>query len=189
MVVRSTVPPGTLEEVITPIILGHSQRNIDDIGLMTVPEFLREGTAVADYYDPPLLIAGTWNRQANGFQNEVASLLATEPDRIDWVQCREAEMMKALCNVFHAMKVTFANEVGAALPRSGDRRPQRDAAVGQGPQAQYFPGLPAAGHALRRVVPAQGPGRHDRPGRGALRGRAAVAGHLPRATRPPSGGP
>ena len=87
--------------------------------MVVVPEFLREGTAVADYYDPPLLIAGSWNGEPNGIQGEIASLLAADPERINWVQCRQAEMMKSLCNVFHAMKVTFANEVGALCQEIG----------------------------------------------------------------------
>ena len=119
IVSRSTVPPGTVEQLITPTILRHSRRTLDEIHVVVVPEFLREGTAVADYYDPPLLIAGTWNGEPNGIQGEIASLLATDPERIHWVQSRQAEMMKSLCNVFHAMKVTFANEVGALCHEIG----------------------------------------------------------------------
>jgi GDP-mannose 6-dehydrogenase len=79
--------------------------------------------------------------------------LATEPDRIDWVQCREAEMMKSLCNVFHAMKVTFANEVGALCHEVGMdgrnvmRLLAKDRKLNISP-AYLRPGLPYGGSCL-----------------------------------------
>jgi GDP-mannose 6-dehydrogenase len=113
IVMRSTVPPGTAENVVAPMVLKRSQRTHDAVGLVVVPEFLREGTAVKDYYEPPLSIVGTWDGEPNGVQGDMATLLAADPERIEWVQYRQAEMMKSLCNIFHAMKVVFANEVGA----------------------------------------------------------------------------
>jgi GDP-mannose 6-dehydrogenase len=113
VVLRSTVPPGTMENLIVPTILAESDRTLDEVGILIVPEFLREGTAVADYYDPPLAVVGSHDGQPDGNQGALAALLAVDPERLTWIPFRQAELLKSTCNVFHALKVAFANEIGS----------------------------------------------------------------------------
>jgi GDP-mannose 6-dehydrogenase len=85
--------------------------------LVVVPEFLREGTAIADYYDPPFVVVGSASGRADGNEPVVAALFGDTTDKLHWMPFREAEMLKATCNAFHALKVVFANEI-AGLCRS-----------------------------------------------------------------------
>jgi GDP-mannose 6-dehydrogenase len=103
--VRSTVFPGTCEEVVAPLFAGHP--NVD---LVSNPEFLREGSAVKDFFEPSLVVVGGDSRVA---VERVASIYSTlgVPPRL--VTLRTAEMIKYACNAFHAVKISFANEVGA----------------------------------------------------------------------------
>ncbi|MBX6313862.1 MAG: nucleotide sugar dehydrogenase [Isosphaeraceae bacterium] len=111
---RSTVPAGTAETFILPALLGRSGRSRDAIGLAVVPEFLREGCAIADYYNPPFVVAGGPEGERGADAGAIEALFGpVVGGRVHWVSYREAEMLKALCNAFHAMKVAFANEVGA----------------------------------------------------------------------------
>jgi GDP-mannose 6-dehydrogenase len=120
VVLRSTVPPGTVEELVVPTILELSGKTADEICIVIIPEFLREGTAVADYHAPPLVVVGTSEGEPEqDHAAAIADLLSVEVDHIQWVQYRQAELMKSLCNVFHALKVTFANEVGALCSEAG----------------------------------------------------------------------
>jgi GDP-mannose 6-dehydrogenase len=118
VIMRSTVAPGTVETVLVPAILGEAGTS-DKIEIVIVPEFLRECTAVRDYFDPPLIVAGTHDGNASIDKGGIAALLAVDPERIEWVQYKQAEMLKGLCNVFHAMKVAFANEVGSLCHELG----------------------------------------------------------------------
>jgi GDP-mannose 6-dehydrogenase len=105
VVVRSTVFPGTCAELAAEC-LGDTAR----YAIVANPEFLREGNAVQDFLEPSLLVAGS--EDCCGVQR-VAALyrdLAIEPCL---VSLRTAEMIKYACNTFHALKVAFANEVGA----------------------------------------------------------------------------
>jgi len=103
--VRSTVFPGTCEELagrgLTP-----------GAGALVVanPEFLREGSAVRDFLEPSLLVVGGDDA---GAVQEVAALYASLNIEACLVSLRTAEMIKYVCNAFHATKITFANEVGA----------------------------------------------------------------------------
>jgi GDP-mannose 6-dehydrogenase len=106
---RSTVFPGTCEDIVIPALAGHR-------GLTAVsnPEFLREGCAVRDFMEPSLLVVGG---------NEPASVqrVAALYDRLKVAPClvslRTAEMIKYACNAFHAVKIAFANEIGALASR------------------------------------------------------------------------
>jgi GDP-mannose 6-dehydrogenase len=71
------------------------------------PEFLRESTAVADFREPSLAVVGT--RDGKPFEPEFAPLFVGKPTVMDWTT---AEFVKYSCNAFHALKVTFANEIG-----------------------------------------------------------------------------
>lgn len=109
VVIRSTVLPGTNEKV-GEIIAEYSgkKRNID-FSVVSNPEFLREGTAVKDYYHPSITVLGGDSEIA---LEKVAALYKELPAPIEIVDIRVAEIIKYVNNSFHAVKVTFANEVG-----------------------------------------------------------------------------
>jgi len=108
--VRSTVLPGTCEGVLGPI-LGRSGAI-----LVSNPEFLREGNAVRDFLEPPLVVAGSADTPAAW---RVARLYSASSARPCLVSLRTAEMVKCASNAFHALKIAFANEIGALCAASG----------------------------------------------------------------------
>ena len=103
--VRSTVFPGTCEEVVIPVFKGNPL-----VSVVSNPEFLREGTAVKDFMEPSLVVVGGDNRQA---VQRVASLYDELGVAPRLVSLRTAEMIKYGCNAFHALKIAFANELGS----------------------------------------------------------------------------
>ena len=107
--VRSTVTPGTTEKV-SDIIAKRSgkQKNIH-FAVLSNPEFLREGTAVSDYDNPPLTLIGSDFAPA---AEKLALLYSTVTAELVITEIKIAEMMKYINNTFHALKVSFANEVG-----------------------------------------------------------------------------
>ena len=107
VVVRSTVFPGTCEDLVQPLI-GNSAAVVDH------PEFLREGTAVQDFMEPSLVVVGGVDAAA---VDRVAALYAPLGVDICRVSLRTAEMIKYACNAFHAVKIGFANEIGALCSR------------------------------------------------------------------------
>lgn len=114
VILRSTVPPGTCENVVLPALHPENPHaSLLDCDLVIVPEFLREGCAIADYYDPPFVVVGTATGKADTNEPLLQGLFGGVTDRLQWLPFREAEMLKATCNVFHALKVAFANEIGS----------------------------------------------------------------------------
>lgn len=110
IVIRSTVKPGTVEEIIQPVIEASSGLQAGrDFSLCFQPEFLREGTSVNDYDHPPLTVVGTGDEYA---VDVLRSVFGHLPCEFVHTSVRTAEMLKYACNAFHAMKVTFANEIG-----------------------------------------------------------------------------
>jgi GDP-mannose 6-dehydrogenase len=109
--IRSTVFPGTCEEVVLPALAGHPS-----VTVVSNPEFLREGTAVRDFLEPSLLVAGGTDQSA---VQQVADLYAPLGVKACLVSLRTAEMIKYACNAFHAVKISFANEVGALSEKLG----------------------------------------------------------------------
>lgn len=103
--IRSTVFPGTCEEVVIDPL-----RSFGSVSVVSNPEFLREGTAVRDFMEPSLLVVGS---QARAAAEQVARLFAPLGIAPCIVSLRTAEMIKYACNAFHAVKIAFANEVGA----------------------------------------------------------------------------
>lgn len=115
IVVRSTVPPGTTESVLQSTLEDAAGRRIGDrLELVFNPEFLREGSAVQDFYAPPFTLAGSVG--TGGFDT-VAALYAGVPAPLQKTTCRMAESVKFLSNAFHALKIAFANEAGAILKK------------------------------------------------------------------------
>jgi len=116
-VVRSTVLPGTIEEVVTPRIERASgRREGTDFGVGFQPEFLREASSIRDYDNPPFTVVGTRTPRVAESLRAVFGHLDCE-----FVVCgvRTAEMLKYCCNSFHALKITFANEVGRVAQALG----------------------------------------------------------------------
>jgi GDP-mannose 6-dehydrogenase len=110
IVIRSTVQPGTVEEKIIPILEQASgKRSGSDFGVCFQPEFLREGSSIRDYDHPPYTIVGGDSEQAVNVVREVFQHLDA---RFLVTNIRVAEALKMSCNAFHAMKITFANEIG-----------------------------------------------------------------------------
>ncbi len=114
VILRSTVPAGTCENLLLPALHpDNPHAALLNSDLIIVPEFLREGTAIADYFDPPFVVVGSASGKPDANEPVVKELFGSVVDRFQWLPYREAEMLKATCNTFHALKVAFANEVGA----------------------------------------------------------------------------
>ncbi|HEU4601390.1 MAG TPA: nucleotide sugar dehydrogenase [Steroidobacteraceae bacterium] len=117
IVIRSTVKPGTVEDVIKPTIEEASGLKAGrDFSLCFQPEFLREGTSINDYDHPPMTVIGTDDDYAEEMLRSVFGHLPCEFVR---TSIRTAEMLKYACNTFHAVKVTFANEIGRISQAAG----------------------------------------------------------------------
>jgi len=110
VVVRSTVLPGTVQGVVVPILEEFSGKRAGvDFGVAVNPEFLREGTAIRDYNEPPMTVIG----ESDTASGNLLALLYAELDApIIRKPIEVAEMVKYSCNVWHATKVAFANEIG-----------------------------------------------------------------------------
>ncbi|MES9825014.1 MAG: UDP-glucose/GDP-mannose dehydrogenase family protein [Candidatus Thiodiazotropha endolucinida] len=110
VVVRSTMLPGSMVDVVIPTLEDYSGKRVGiDFGVCNNPEFLREGTAVWDYYNPPKTVIGETDVTAGDmlvdlYKNMDAPLIR--------VSVETAEMVKYTDNTWHALKVAFANEIG-----------------------------------------------------------------------------
>ena len=110
VVIRSTMLPGSVESVAQPALEKSSEKKAGkDFGLCVNPEFLREGTSLKDFYAPPFTLIGAEDE-------DTASVLRSLYSDIDApifvTTIKTAEMVKYVCNCFHALKVSFANEIG-----------------------------------------------------------------------------
>ena len=116
-VLRSTVLPGTTESIVLPILEQASgKRAGSDFTVAYNPEFMREGSAVADFLQPPYTILGA---QDPSHLAPLRELYKPTPGQIFETSVAVAEMVKYLSNAFHAVKVTFANEVGTLCKNLG----------------------------------------------------------------------
>jgi GDP-mannose 6-dehydrogenase len=106
--VRSTVKPGTCEKI-KKVIDENIGENSSNYSVVSNPEFLREGSAVYDYFNPPLTIIGVTEEYA---RQKLINLYKDLPCEIYTPNIREAEIMKYINNSFHALKISFANEIG-----------------------------------------------------------------------------
>ncbi|RMP63967.1 GDP-mannose 6-dehydrogenase [Pseudomonas syringae pv. berberidis] len=110
IVVRSTVLPGTVANVVIPILEDCSGKKAGvDFGVAVNPEFLRESTAIKDYDLPPMTVIGEFDKASGDVLQSLYEELDAPIIRKD---IAVAEMIKYTCNVWHATKVTFANEIG-----------------------------------------------------------------------------
>ena len=117
VVMRSTVPPGTAEERVIPLLEQRSGRRLGpDLRYYSNPEFLREGSSVRDFHAPPFTLIGA-------SEGDDASVLRTLYAPVDApvhvTSFRVAESVKLLSNAFHAVKLAFANEAGGILAACG----------------------------------------------------------------------
>jgi GDP-mannose 6-dehydrogenase len=110
VVVRSTMLPGSMRDVVIPALQDASGRRAGiDFDVCNNPEFLREGTAVRDYYNPPKIVIGESNAGAGDLVVQMYSGIKAPLVRTD---VETAEMVKYADNAWHALKVSFANEIG-----------------------------------------------------------------------------
>ena len=111
VVIRSTILPGTMRDIVVPALEKASKRKAGkDFGLCNNPEFLREGTAVHDYHNPPKTVIGAIDEKSA----EILKILYDGlPGSLIVTNIETAEMVKYVDNVWHALKVSFANEIGA----------------------------------------------------------------------------
>jgi GDP-mannose 6-dehydrogenase len=117
VVVRSTVLPGTTHDVVIPALERTSGKKYGTgFGVTVNPEFLREGTAIHDFRHPPLTLVGH-NYQSDA--EPTKALYAKVEAPMETTTIRTAEMMKYASNTWHALKVTFANEIGNVCKRVG----------------------------------------------------------------------
>ena len=110
VVIRSTMLPGSIESVAQPAIESTSGKKAGkDFGLAVNPEFLREGTSLKDFYAPPFTLIGTDDEET---AKVVSQLYSGIDAPVFTTSMKTAEMVKYVCNCFHALKVSFANEIG-----------------------------------------------------------------------------
>ena len=117
VVMRSTVTPGTTEDRVLPALVKASGRQPGKgLEVCYNPEFLREGSAVKDFFKPPFTVAGCLSDA--GFA-DMQGLYDTIEAPLIRTDCRVAESLKYASNSFHALKITFANEMGTLLKHLG----------------------------------------------------------------------
>lgn len=117
IVFRSTMPPGSTRNELLPIIeMASGKRCGEHFGLCFNPEFLRESTAIVDFYDPPKTVIGAVDTRSG---DTLASLYKDIDDKIIQTTLEAAEMVKYVDNTWHALKVSFANEIGKVCRASG----------------------------------------------------------------------
>jgi GDP-mannose 6-dehydrogenase len=114
VVVRSTVPPGTVAHLTDTYFVELPPGW--HVGTAMCPEFLREGCSVSDFYDPPMLVVGTAQEDTFEQVSQLFSFLDLPAHR---VAVGTAEALKYACNAFHATKISFANEIARVFRNYG----------------------------------------------------------------------
>jgi UDPglucose 6-dehydrogenase len=107
--VKSTVPPGTTERIVVPLVQKNRPYESQDIGFAMNPEFLREGLAIQDFLRPDRIIIGSADDRAGDLIESIYKGLNTPVIRTG---LKEAEMVKYTSNAFLATKISFSNEIG-----------------------------------------------------------------------------
>lgn len=116
IVFRSTIRPGTLNNLVRPIMNQYLGKQSAKYELVYNPEFLRESTAIKDYFHPPKIVIGTESGQPSDTIDQLYKNI--DAPRF-YTKFAEAEMTKFVDNTFHAVKVTFANEIGRIAQKLG----------------------------------------------------------------------
>ena len=115
--IRSTLLPGVVTSTLVPMLESASRRRVgEDIGLCVNPEFLREGSAIRDFQSPPFTVIGESDSRAGDLLLKAYAHLQAPVHRL---RLDEASMVKYASNAYHALKVAFANEIGALSGQLG----------------------------------------------------------------------
>jgi len=109
VVIRSTILPGTCDKFADIVEKVSDKKRNENFAIVDNPEFLREGTAVHDYFNPPITLIGSDNQAA---AEKVAGLYRDLPAEVIMTDLKVAEIMKYVDNTYHALKISFTNEVG-----------------------------------------------------------------------------
>jgi GDP-mannose 6-dehydrogenase len=110
VVIRSTMLPGTIQNTVIPALEATSGKKAGtDFGICINPEFLREGSSLKDFHNPPFTLIGADDEETT---SAVRGLYANINAPVFVTSLKTAEMVKYVCNCFHALKVSFANEIG-----------------------------------------------------------------------------
>jgi len=110
VVIRSTMLPGTTDNLVIPTLERSSNKKAgQDFGVCVNPEFLREGSSLKDFYAPPFTLIGADDEETTALVRQLYANLSVP---LFQTPIRTAEMVKYVCNSFHALKVSFANEIG-----------------------------------------------------------------------------
>lgn len=117
VIIKSTVLPGTTEEIILPILEKYSEKVCGkDFGIGTNPEFLREGTAIEDFMNPDITVIGRYDDITTNLLTEVYKKVDQSPFITG---LKEAEMIKLYYNASHALKISFLNEIANICKKKG----------------------------------------------------------------------
>lgn len=117
VVIRSTILPGTTKNILIPILEKESEKKVfDDFGACVNPEFMREGHAIYDFYNPERIVIGARDKNSGDLVEKIYSSINAPVVRVD---IKTAEIIKYVDNVFHGMKVAFANEIGTVCKKLG----------------------------------------------------------------------
>lgn len=155
VVIRSTVLPGTMHGTVLPVLEASSgMKATEHYGVVNNPEFLREGTAIRDFNNPPKTVLGETDKMSGDL---VASLYAHLDAPLIREDMATVEMIKYVDNVWHALKVTFGNEVGRVCKAVGVDSHRvmdvfcQDRVLNISP-AYLYPGAPFGGSCLPKDV-------------------------------------
>ncbi len=113
VVIRSTVPPGTIHDLLTPCMEEASRQTAGrDFGICHNPEFLREVSALEDYVKPWVVVLGTEDARSHDILSSIVRPIADQAGAfLIETDIRTAEMLKYTSNLFNATKISFANEM------------------------------------------------------------------------------
>ena len=140
VVVRSTILPGTVRDRLIPLLNQHSLRQAGkDFGVCFNPEFLREGTAIQDYYHPGYIIIGEMDTYSGDLVQQMYERIEAPVTRTG---LETAEMVKYASNAFHALKIVFANEIGKICKVHGVDGQDVMAVIAVAHNPDIFPKLP-----------------------------------------------
>jgi GDP-mannose 6-dehydrogenase len=116
VVFRSTFRPGTIDLLVRPIFQSILGEDLPSVEIIYNPEFLRESTAIKDYFDPPKIVIGT---KDGARSRNMDKLYENIQAPVFYTGYREAELTKLVDNNFHALKISFANEIGRICSKLG----------------------------------------------------------------------